>query len=87
MSGAGVELPRPDWRLIGVVVAADAGRKLRRLYVVPLATAVNGSPRLTEALATVVGTPVVVEPRRAAPAILTRSRRVGRLAAVRAARA
>ena len=61
MSGAGVLLP--DGRLVGVVVAAEAARQHRRLYVVPLATAMGASLRLAKALATVAGAPVVVEPR------------------------
>ena len=61
MSGAGVLLP--DGRLIGVVVAAEAARQQRRLYVVPLATAVTGSPRLNRALEAVIGAPIVVGPR------------------------
>ncbi len=63
MSGAGVLLP--DGRLIGVVVAAAAAHQQRRLYVVPLAAAITESPRLAEALATVLGAPMTVETRQA----------------------
>ena len=61
MSGAGVLLP--DGRLIGVVVNAEAAYQQRRLYVVPLSAALDSSERLREALATVVGAPVVKETR------------------------
>jgi TPR repeat protein len=45
MSGAGVVLP--DGRLIGVVVAAEAGHQARRLYVVPLADVLDRSARFS----------------------------------------
>ena len=63
MSGAGVLLP--DGRLIGVVVDAETAHQQRRLYVVPLATAIAQSPRLAEALATVLGAPMIAETRHA----------------------
>lgn len=61
MSGAGVLLP--DGRLVGVVVNAEAAYQQRRLYVVPLAAALDSSECLKEALAVVVGAPVVIETR------------------------
>ncbi len=61
MSGAGVVLA--DGRLAGVVVAAEDGHQQRRLYVVPLASALAQSARLAMALADVVGAPVVAETR------------------------
>ncbi|HYB15388.1 MAG TPA: DUF2934 domain-containing protein [Streptosporangiaceae bacterium] len=61
MSGAGVVLP--DGRLAGVVVAVEDRRQQRRLYVVPVASALAQSARLAMALADVVGAPVVAETR------------------------
>ncbi|WP_405812921.1 MULTISPECIES: trypsin-like peptidase domain-containing protein [unclassified Streptomyces] len=61
MSGAGVLLP--DGRLIGVVVDAEAGHEQRRLYLVPLSKALQSSQSLRDALTTVVGAPVLIEPR------------------------
>ena len=63
MSGAGVLLA--DGRLVGIVVAAEAGRQQRRLYVVPLASALAQSVDLAAAMATVVGAPMVAEARSA----------------------
>ena len=60
MSGAGVVLP--DGRLAGLVVAAEAARSQRRLYVVPLGTALTTSPVLTGALTKVVGAPIEIGP-------------------------
>jgi Trypsin-like peptidase domain len=59
MSGAGVLLP--DGRLAGVVVAAQARHQRRRLFVVPLAVALDQSSDLVTALAEVVGGPLVAE--------------------------
>jgi tetratricopeptide (TPR) repeat protein len=64
MSGAGVLLP--DGRLVGVVVDAEAARQLRRLYVVPLATALSTAAVLSRGLATAGGGPIIIEPRHAA---------------------
>jgi TPR repeat protein len=61
MSGAGVVLP--DGRLAGIVVAAEHGHQQRRLYVVPLATALARSATLAATLNDVVGVPVVAEAR------------------------
>jgi hypothetical protein len=59
MSGAGVVLP--DGRLAGIAVAADPRHQQRRLYVVPLASALAQSEKLATALADVAGAPVPVE--------------------------
>ena len=61
MSGAGVVLP--DGRLAGVVVAAEDRHQQRRLYMVPLASALAQSARLATALADAAGAPVVAETR------------------------
>ena len=61
MSGAGVVLP--DGRLAGVAVAAEDRHQQRRLYVVPLASALAQSAGLATALADAVGAPVVAETR------------------------
>ena len=61
MSGAGVVLP--DGRLAGVAVAAEDRHQQRRLYVVPLASALAQSARLATALAEAAGAPVVAETR------------------------
>jgi len=61
MSGAGVVLP--DGRLAGVAVAAEDRHQQRRLYVVPLASALAQSARLAMALADAAGAPVVAETR------------------------
>ena len=61
MSGAGVVLP--DGRLAGVAVAAEDRHQQRRLYVVPLASALAQSARLARALADAAGAPVVAETR------------------------
>ena len=61
MSGAGVVLS--DGRLAGVAVAAEDRHQQRRLYVVPLASALAQSERLARALADAAGAPVVAETR------------------------
>ncbi len=61
MSGAGVLLP--DGRLVGLLVTAESARQERRLYMVPLARAIGASSCLSQALSSVTGTQVVVEPR------------------------
>ncbi len=61
MSGAGVVLP--DGRLAGVAVAAEDRHQQRRLFVVPLASALAQSEWLAAALADAVGAPVVAETR------------------------
>jgi hypothetical protein len=61
MSGAGVVLP--DGRLAGVAVAAEDRHQQRRLYIVPLASALAQSARLARALADAAGAPVVAETR------------------------
>ena len=61
MSGAGVVLP--DGRLAGVAVATEDRYQQRRLYVVPLASALAQSARLATALADAAGAPVVAETR------------------------
>ncbi len=63
MSGAGVILP--DGRLAGLVVAAEADHQQRRLYVVPLAEAISGSPHFAQALGRVLNRPVIIEARNA----------------------
>src|SRR5439155_26670455 len=55
MSGAGVILPAGDGRLLGLVVAAEADHQERRLYVVPLATALDQDRALSEAVAGLAG--------------------------------
>ena len=61
MSGAAVLLP--DGRLAGIVVAAEAGRQLRRLYVVPLADVLDHSAGIADGLSSELGRPVVAEVR------------------------
>jgi TPR repeat protein len=61
MSGAGLVLP--DGRLAGVAVAAEDRHQQRRLYVVPLASALAQSAGLATALTDAVGAPVVAETR------------------------
>ncbi|MGA5065320.1 NACHT domain-containing protein [Streptomyces exfoliatus] len=61
MSGAGVVIPGS--RLVGIVVGAEADHQQRRLFVVPLATAVGSSPLLREGLEALLEGPLVVEPR------------------------
>ena len=61
MSGAGVVLP--DGRLAGIAVATEDRYQQRRLYVVPLASALAQSARLATALADAAGAPVVAETR------------------------
>ncbi len=64
MSGAGVVLS--DGRLAGVAVAAEDRHQQRRLFVVPLASALAQSAGLAMALADAAGAPVVAETRFAA---------------------
>ena len=61
MSGAGVVLD--DGRLAGLVVDAESGHQQRRLYMVPLHDVLAQSARIAEALAAVLGGPVVIEAR------------------------
>lgn len=49
-----------DGRLVGLVVAAESRRQLRRLYVVPLAPVLDDKPDLGHLLAD-LGTPLTVE--------------------------
>jgi TPR repeat protein len=64
MSGAPVVLPGPDNRLVGTVVAAEQDGQ-RRLYVVPLAEALNRASGLAEELRRLTGEPVRLEARAA----------------------
>ena len=59
MSGAGVVLG--DGRLAGLVVAAEAGHQQRRLYVVPIHDVLAESAPIRDALARVLGDPIVIE--------------------------
>jgi TPR repeat protein len=61
MSGAGVVLQ--DGRLAGVAVATEDRHQQRRLYVVPMASALAQSARLATAVADAVGAPMVAETR------------------------
>jgi TPR repeat protein len=61
MSGAGVVLP--DGRFIGVVVAAERAHELRRLYLVPLATACAQVPEFALSLDRVAEDGVAYEAR------------------------
>src|ERR1019366_5685784 len=61
MSGAGVVLS--DGRLAGIAGAAEDRHQQRRLYVVPLASALAQSARLAMALSDAAGAPVVAETR------------------------
>ncbi|WP_345567269.1 hypothetical protein [Nonomuraea rosea] len=54
-------LPPKHDRLVGVIVSAETGYAHRRLYVVPLAAALEASPALAAALQEVTGSPVVVQ--------------------------
>ena len=64
VSGAPVVLPGPDNRLVGTVVAAERDGQ-RRLYVVPLAEALNRASGLAEALGCLTEGPVRLEVRAA----------------------
>jgi hypothetical protein len=63
MSGAGVVLS--DGRLAGIVVGAEAGHQLRRLYVVLIADVLDNSAVVADALAAALGFQVVPEARTA----------------------
>ena len=63
MSGAGVLLS--DRRLAGVVVDAEAGHQLRRLYVVLIADVLEQSSVIADALSSAVGFQAVAEARTA----------------------
>jgi tetratricopeptide (TPR) repeat protein len=62
MSGAGVVLP--DGRLIGIVVQAEGGHQRRRLFLVPLADALDRDPALRSVLE-FLAPPVIIEARHA----------------------
>ena len=55
MSGAGVLLPAPDGRLVGLVVSAESEHQSRRLYLVPLADVLAAEPELEEAIVAAAG--------------------------------
>ena len=59
MSGAGVMLP--NGRLVGVVVDVEADHQQRRLYVVPLADAIESSAVIADALAPMTEGRLVIE--------------------------
>ncbi|MCI3152936.1 hypothetical protein ELQ39_14420 [Streptomyces sp. GB4-14] len=61
MSGAGVTLK--DGRLVGAAVAAESLHQRRRLYVVPLASALSRSIALSQAVVNVTGAPLAIEDR------------------------
>jgi len=59
ISGGGVVLP--DGRLVGVVVAAESEHDARRLYVVPLAEALDASTELVATFSSLLGQPIPVK--------------------------
>jgi TPR repeat protein len=61
MSGAGVLLG--DGRIAALVVDAESGHQQRRLYVVPLPDVLAESGPVAQALAAMLGDPVVIEAR------------------------
>jgi TPR repeat protein len=61
MSGAGVTLP--DGRLAGLVTCSEAGHQQRRLYVVPLAEALERSAAVSGQLSAMPGGPLSAEVR------------------------
>ena len=63
MSGAGVVLP--DGRVVGIVVAVEAGHQLQRLYMVPLAEVLAQSQSVAATLSAALGHKVVAQAREA----------------------